>query len=145
MTDDLPATHDDLGIDPAGFIRTLNRRKHLRRPYHTVVTAVVSDGEHFGVCRCTLRDISPGGARLISSSRIPPGELYLRVLMDGLNEHFIRSEVRNEQLSQRGKVHDPGEQQYSYGVRFKDMVAADTVLALLQAALRSAAEPACTA
>jgi hypothetical protein len=114
---------------------TENRRRHARFAYQTRVTAVVSHSGQFTVHRCTLRDISATGARIVSTERITDGNLYLRILMEGLHEQFVRVQIVNEHVSASDRLKDRHRNLYEYGVRFREFVSDASLLNVLHSAL----------
>ena len=120
---------------PTTSVRGAERRKHCRMAYHTAVTAFVADNESLEVNRCWLSDISATGARVHSSQPFAARQLFLRILMDGLQGRIVLAEIANTRLQPSDPIGDRRRLQYIYGVRFKSFVSDASILDRLHSAL----------
>jgi hypothetical protein len=116
------------------------RRQHDRFSYHTVVNVLLADGANFDVQRCWLSDISATGSRIVGRQPLSKGELFLQILMDGLERKFISAEIINERVVKSDRVIERRAARYVYGIRFKAFVSNATVLERLSRALPEAGE-----
>jgi hypothetical protein len=125
----VPVTAADL---PAGR----ERRRFERLPRSAFVTALVVDGPQVLIHTCRMTSISANGARISCPVQLGPGEVYLRILMDGLQAKLIRVKLVHEQLEEGSGSEDQRKApRYSYGVRFKKFISDPNMLAQLEVAL----------
>ena len=109
-----------------------DRRRCERHPFHTVVTVLSAEAREFELHRCWLGDISATGARLFSRKSLGCGELYLQILMDGLQGRFVVAEITNERVVESDRIGERRSHQYVYGVQFKAFVSSADVLEKLE-------------
>jgi hypothetical protein len=120
-------------LAPAGT----ERRRFERVPRSAFVTALVLDGSQLRVHTCRMSSISASGARLSCSAKLGQGELYLRILMDGLQAKIIRADVVHEQVEANHGSQDRRQTpRYSYGVSFDQFVSDPEMLARLEGTVR---------
>jgi hypothetical protein len=112
-----------------------DRRQFDRVSYRTVVTAVVVSDGHFEVHRCWLSDISATGARVHSPKCLAGSELYLRILMQGMEGRIIRAAIVNLKATKSDRVGERMAKRFVHGVHFVEFVSEPCLLDKLNAAL----------
>lgn len=115
------------------------RRRHERMDYRTAVLAIAGGADDLHCIRCQTDDLSFEGARLVCHDPLPSSALFLRILMPGLAEQFVKAEVVNERVQSELRIGAGRECRYIYGVRFQRVV---TDAALLEQLRSAAATPA---
>ena len=113
------------------------RRRFERLPRSAFVTALVLNGSELRVHTCRMSSISAAGARISCSAKLGPGELYLRILSDGLQVKMIRADIVHEQIEQRTDGHNRRQTaRYHYGICFDQFVSNPEMLKVLEGAVR---------
>jgi len=112
------------------------RRNAARQPRCVYVTALVLHESQLRIHACRMSVISATGARISSSAELGPGELFLLILMEGLQGKLIRGELIHEQIDasvrNRERRRSP---RYHYGVQFLAFVTDPELMDMLRCAL----------
>ncbi|MBX7106735.1 MAG: PilZ domain-containing protein [Gemmataceae bacterium] len=100
-----------------------DRRRDPRFPYQTVVTLVrVQKEASFELRKCWTRDLSPGGARIMSLEPIEGRKVLLKFLLPKLGSKFIEAEICSHSVEQQTDIRNRQTSMYLYGVRFTSIL-----------------------
>lgn len=94
-----------------------SRRAHERLDLRTSATVVVVDGVEASVIKCWTNDVSQKGARLLSTSPIERGDLYIRILTEDLFENMFAASIKHTTAPSDG-FGSHADRYYVYGVEF---------------------------
>lgn len=97
------------------------KRQHERSNVRTLVT-VLLDGDEgrsaLKVYKAWTEDISASGMQFACNEELPPGKLYVRILLPGLEDKIVECTImRQGQRESTGLLRNTGPR-FIYGVRF---------------------------
>ncbi|QDT56932.1 PilZ domain protein [Caulifigura coniformis] len=111
------------GTDGTKAPRGAERRRERRFPYQTVVTLVrVQTGTDFELRKCWTRDLSPGGARIMSREPIEGSRLLLKFLLPRLGSKFIEAQICSRTTERHTDIRNRSTEMFLYGVRFTSVL-----------------------
>lgn len=98
-----------------------NQRQHERSNVRTLVTVLI-DGDHgrsaLQVYKAWTEDISASGMQFACNEELPPGQLFVRILLPGLEDKIVECHVmRRGRRESTGFLKNNGPR-FVYGVRF---------------------------
>src|SRR4029079_13814844 len=99
-----------------------NRRRHERVPFLTAVVAIFQIDDRYQCVRCQSDDLSFEGARLVCFEPLGARSVFLRILMPGLSEQFVESEIISERSHAEVRAGRASQTRFVYGLRFRRVV-----------------------
>lgn len=105
-----------------------DQRRHDRSNYRTLVTVLTEDDAGRPVPRvfkAWTEDISASGMQFICNDELPPGRLYVRILLPELEDKIVECDVvRRGRRAATGIIRGSGPR-FVYGVRFQSVLLND--------------------
>lgn len=96
-------------------------RAHPRTPVRTLVT-VLCESEHGSAAPRVLKgwteDISASGMQLACNDELPPGPIYVRILLPGLEDKILECQVLRQRRRQPTGLLGIAGPRFVYGIKF---------------------------
>jgi hypothetical protein len=100
--------------------RLPNRRRDGRVGYTTIAMVLPFDGPLSAsqVLKCWTRDISPGGARLLSWEPLKEENIVLHMILPGLQTRLVQGRITTQSVESSDMPNSQRKPVYVYGVQF---------------------------